>query len=53
MRKEWIEILLDAVYEASEKIMAIYQTNFDVELKDDRSPVTLADKESSQIILKH
>lgn len=53
MRKEWIQILLEAVYEASEKIMSIYQTNFDVEIKDDRSPVTLADKESSQIILKH
>lgn len=53
MRKEWIQILLDAVYEASEKIISIYHTNFDVELKDDRSPVTLADKESSQIILKH
>jgi len=52
MNKKWIEILLAAIYESSEKIMAVYQTNFDVEIKADRSPVTLADKLSSQVINK-
>ena len=52
MNKKWIEILLAAVYEASKKIMEVYQTKFDVEIKSDRSPVTLADKLSSQIITK-
>jgi len=52
MNKKWIEILLAAIYEASEKIMIIYQTKFDVEIKADRSPVTLADTMSSQVITK-
>ena len=52
MNKNWIEILLAAVYDASEKIMTVYQTKFDVEIKADRSPVTLADKLSSQVITK-
>jgi 3'(2'), 5'-bisphosphate nucleotidase len=50
MNKKWIPILLDAVYHASEKIMTVYHGNFEVELKDDRSPVTLADKLSSRVI---
>ncbi len=53
MKKEWIEILLKAVYEASDKIMEIYTSGFEVEYKEDRSPVTLADTESSKIIYKH
>ena len=52
MNKKWIEILLAAVYEASKKIMEVYQTKFDVEIKSDRSLVTLADKLSSQVITK-
>jgi len=53
MNKDWIEILLAAIYSSSEKIMEVYKTNFDVELKEDRSPVTLADTLSSQIINDH
>ena len=50
MNKKWIPILLEAIYAASEKILAVYRSNFEVVLKDDRSPVTLADKLSSQVI---
>lgn len=50
MDKQWIKILLDAVYNASAKILEVYRSDFDVELKDDRSPVTRADKLSSEVI---
>jgi len=35
---------------ASAKVMEIYKTNFDVEIKEDNSPVTLADKTADKII---
>lgn len=47
---EIIEHLLVAVRKASEEILKIYQTDFTVEFKDDRSPVTKADKVSGQIL---
>ncbi len=36
--------------EASEKVLEIYQTNFDVAYKDDDSPITAADRTSHDII---
>lgn len=53
MKREWIEILLQAVYEASDRMMDIYHSEFDVDIKSDNSPVTLADKESNRILRKH
>lgn len=48
------EILLDRVIaiarEAGRAILDIYQTNFEVSYKDDKSPLTLADKRAHQII---
>lgn len=38
---------------ASEKIMEIYKKGFDVEIKDDDSPVTIADKTSDKIIREY
>ncbi|WP_111495369.1 MULTISPECIES: 3'(2'),5'-bisphosphate nucleotidase CysQ [Marinobacter] len=37
---------------ASEKVLAIYQTDFSVEHKDDKSPVTAADLASHDVIVK-
>ena len=32
---------------AGNEILKVYETNFDVELKNDKSPITLADKNAS------
>lgn len=53
MTKEYVPLLLQAVNEATTAILKVYHTDFDVEIKSDNSPVTLADKISSEIILKH
>ena len=36
--------------EAGDAIMNVYQTDFDIQMKDDFSPVTKADKEANAII---
>jgi len=49
-----LEKLLEPIAElsilAGEKILEIYHSDFAIEIKDDKSPVTLADKESEKII---
>ena len=50
MKKEWVSLIIDAVYEASEAIMSVYREDFDVEFKTDDSPVTLADQQSNMIM---
>jgi 3'(2'), 5'-bisphosphate nucleotidase len=47
-----IQILVDIAIEAGEAIMKIYTTDFDVEIKDDNSPLTKADKAGNDIIVK-
>ena len=42
-----------ASIEASLKIMEVYQSDFNAEIKGDGSPLTLADQASSDIIQKH
>lgn len=37
--------------EASDVILSVYETEFDVELKDDRSPVTMADRLANDLIV--
>ena len=49
---DFVEKALELAVEAGDKIMEIYQTDFDVALKDDQSPVTLADQLAEEIILK-
>ena len=39
-------------YQAGTEILKIYDTTFEVEIKDDNSPLTIADKKSHQIIEK-
>lgn len=43
---------IDAALKAGEAILDVYQTYFTVETKEDRSPLTLADKRSHEIIQK-
>jgi len=42
-----------AAKEAGEVILNIYDSDFNVEFKDDRSPLTMADRRSQEIILHH
>lgn len=42
-----------AAIEAGQAIQKIYHTGFQVEYKDDRSPLTLADKTAHDIIVRH
>jgi 3'(2'), 5'-bisphosphate nucleotidase len=42
-----------AAIEAGEAIQKIYHTGFQVEYKEDRSPLTLADKTAHDIIVRH
>ncbi|HUB97627.1 MAG TPA: 3'(2'),5'-bisphosphate nucleotidase CysQ [Stellaceae bacterium] len=44
-------LALRAAHEASQQILEIYGTNFDVRVKDDRTPVTLADERAEAAIL--
>ena len=50
MINEHLKIAIKASLEAGEVIMKIYDTPFDVELKDDKSPLTEADKQANDII---
>jgi 3'(2'), 5'-bisphosphate nucleotidase len=46
-------ILLDAIeaaLEAGKEILEVYENTFEVEYKDDKSPLTIADKKAHQII---
>src|SRR5512143_2908711 len=43
---------VDAAREAGKAVMEVYASNFSVELKEDKSPLTLADKRSHEIIVK-
>ena len=50
MIKQWLPDIIDAIYEASEAIMGVYEGNFEVIFKSDDSPVTLADQQSNTIM---
>ena len=47
-----IETLLDIAIKAGDAIMEIYARDFAVELKEDKSPLTEADKKSNAVILE-
>ncbi|MBR0294804.1 MAG: 3'(2'),5'-bisphosphate nucleotidase CysQ [Bacilli bacterium] len=50
MWEKELNAALEAGLKAKEKIMEIYQKGFDVEIKEDNSPVTIADKSADAII---
>lgn len=48
-----LSIAIKASLRAGMEIVKIYQEDFEVELKDDRSPLTAADKKSNQVIFSY
>ena len=53
MWEEQLNAAIEAGVKAIEGILKIYNTNFDVEIKDDNSPVTLADKNADKVIREY
>ncbi len=49
---DYLHLAIKAGIEAGRMIMEVYNTSFTVELKDDRSPLTKADKESHRVIME-
>ncbi len=47
-----IERLIPIAIEAGHQILEIYKTDFDIEIKGDNSPLTLADKKSNAVIIE-
>jgi len=45
-----LESIIDCIWLAGEKIREIYETDFEVDTKDDNSPITKADLESNKIL---
>lgn len=48
--EELLKLTIEASLKAGKAIMEVYDTNFDVEIKDDKSPLTIADKNANTII---
>ena len=53
MWEKELQAAIEAGLLAKEKIMEIYHQKFDVEIKDDNSPVTIADKTADKIIREY
>ena len=52
--EKYLDLSIKAALEAGKKILEIYQTaDFQVETKDDNSPLTIADKKAHEAIVKH
>jgi len=52
MKKD-LSIAIRAAIEAGEAILEVYATNFDVEIKGDDSPLTVADKNANDVINRY
>ena len=50
---KWLLLGIKAAKEAGEKILDIYNQNFEVKFKKDKSPLTLADQKANEIIESH
>lgn len=48
-----LQIIISASIEAGKEILSIYSTDFEVEYKDDESPLTLADKKANDVIMRY
>ena len=53
MWEKQLEAAIEAGLKAKEKIIEIYEAGFEVEIKEDNSPVTLADKTADKIIREY
>lgn len=52
MYQEHLKAMIKAAKDAEVVIKEVYATNFEVEIKDDNSPVTIADKKADALIRK-
>ena len=50
---ELLSIIIDASIEAGKEILKVYDTDFNIEYKEDESPLTLADKRAHNIIVSY
>ncbi len=50
-KKQLLDIAILAAIEAGQAIMSVYCTNFEVDYKDDQSPLTIADTKANEIII--
>lgn len=48
-----LSVAIHAALDAGTEILKIYETNFNVETKDDDSPLTQADKNANAVIIRH
>jgi len=46
------KLVLDVAFKAGEEIMKIYNSDYEISLKEDDSPLTLADKRSHEVIIE-
>ena len=53
MWEEQLEAAIEAGVKAIKGILEIYNSDFSVEIKDDNSPVTLADKNADKVIREY
>ena len=53
MWEEQLNAAIEAGVKAIEGILQVYNSNFDVEIKEDNSPVTLADKNADKVIREY
>ena len=50
---ELLSIIIDASIEAGKEILKVYDTDFNIEYKEDESPLTLADRRAHNIIVSY
>lgn len=50
---ELLSTIIDASIEAGKEILKVYDTDFNIEYKEDESPLTLADKRAHNIIVSY
>lgn len=48
-----LQMALNAALRGAEEILKVYETDFSVEIKQDASPVTIADRKASKVIISH
>ena len=53
MWEKELKAAIEAGLRAKEEILKIYHQKFDVEIKEDNSPVTIADKTADKIIREY
>lgn len=51
--KKLLSLAIQAALDAGKEILKVYNTDFTVETKDDKSPLTLADKNANTVIMKY